>query len=222
MQTASVNVTRASALAAVTLFSASVFPPPAHAQEIRAVGGHLGWTKSRQLWSGAPETDARSGLVLGAFVEVATPLSWLGVLAEASYAQRGGNVPLEAVGMTSQDTVDTRVDYFSFPVLLTARLFRNPVGIYVYAGPAIEYFSNIETLLSVAGAYTTEKSIVLTGVVGGGVELLVGGRWSVRLEARLMEGLTYAFEGSLGEIRHRSFELLFRAGMRPRSSGPPR
>ena len=222
MKTPSLNVTRASALVAVTLFSATVSPPPAHAQEIRAAGGHLGWTSSRQLWPGASETDARSGLVLGAFVEVATPLSWLGVMAEASYAQRGGRIPLEAVGMASQDTVDTRVDYFSFPVVLTARLFRNPVGIYAYAGPAIEYFSNIETLISVASAYTTEKTIVLTGVVGGGVELLVGGRWSVRLEARLMEGLTRAFEGSLGEIHHRSFELLFRVGVRPRSSGPPR
>ena len=214
--------TRATALVAVMLFLATVLPPCAHSQEIRAWGGHLGWTNSRQLWSAAPETDSRSGLVLGAFIEVATPLSWLGVMAEASYAQRGGRIPLEAVGMTSQDTVDTRVDYFSFPVVLTARLFRNPVGIYAYAGPAIEYFSNIETLISVASAYTTEKTIVLTGVAGGGVELLVGGRWSVRLEARVMEGLTPAFEGALGEIRHRSFELLFRAGVRPRTTQAPR
>ena len=85
MKSPSGTVTRAFALGAVTLFFAIVFPPRVHAQEIRAVGGHLGRTSSRQMWSGALETDERRGLVLGAFVEVATPLDLLGVIAEASY-----------------------------------------------------------------------------------------------------------------------------------------
>ncbi len=185
------------------------------------MGGHLGQTDSRQLWS-ALETDERRGLVLGAFVEVATPLDWLGVMAEVSYVQRGGSVSLETVGLESQETVDTRVEYISFPVVLTARLFRNPFGIYVYAGPAIEYYTNIRAASSLADAYSVEKTTVLTGVAGGGVEFLVGHRWSLRLEARLMEGLSPAFEGPSGEIRHRSFELLIRAGGRPRSTRPPR
>ena len=185
------------------------------------MGGHLGRTDSRQLWS-ALETDERRGLVLGAFVEVATPLDWLGVMAEVSYVQRGGSVSLETVGLESQETVDTRVEYISFPVVLTARLFRNPVGIYVYAGPAIEYYTNIRAAPSLADAYSMVKTTVLTGVAGVGVEFLVGHRWSLRLEARLMEGLSLAFEGPSGEIRHRSFELLIRVGVRPRSTRPPR
>ena len=222
MKSPSVNVTRASALVAVTLLSATVFPPRVHAQEIRAVGGHLGRTNSRQMWSGPLETDERGGLVLGAFVEVATPLDWLSVIAEASYVQRGGGVSLETVGLQSPDTVDTQVEYVSFPVVLTARFFRNPVGIYAYAGPAVDYHLNTQGAPSVANLYSTERKTVLTGVVGGGVELLVGQRWSLRLEARLMEGLSAAFEGRLGEIRHRSFELFIRAGVRPRSTRPPR
>ena len=221
MKSPSVNVTRASALVAVTLFLATVFSPCAHAQEIRAAGGHLGRTNSRQLWSGALETEERRGLVLGAFVEVATPLDWLGIMAEVSYVQRGGRVSLETVGLESQETVDTRVEYISFPLVLTARLFRNPVGIYAYAGPAVEYYANIQAAPSLADSYY-EKPTVLTGVAGGGVELLVGHRWSLRLEARLMEGLSAAFEGRLGDIYHRSFELLIRAGVHPRSTRPPR
>ena len=222
MKSPSVNVTRASALVAMTLLMATVLPPRVHAQEIRAVGGHLGRTNSRQMWSGALETDELRGLVLGAFVEVATPLDWLNVMAEASYVQRGGRVSLEAVGLESQETVDTRVEYISFPLVLTARLFRNPVGIYAYAGPAVDYYANIQAAPSVAALYSTERGTVLTGVVGGGVELLVAQRWSLRVEARLMEGLSAAFEGRLGEIRHSSFELFIRAGVRPRSTGPPR
>ena len=84
MKSPSGTVTRAFALGAVTLFFAIVFPPRVHAQEIRAVGGHLGRTNSRQVLAGL-ETDERRGLVLGAFVEVATPLDLLGVIAEASY-----------------------------------------------------------------------------------------------------------------------------------------
>ena len=221
MESPSGSVTRASALLAVTLFFATVFPPRVHAQEIRAVGGHLGRTNSRQVLA-ALETDKRRGLVLGAFVEVATPLDWLGVIAEASYVQRGGRVSLEMVGLEGQETVDTRVDYISFPLVLAARLFRNPVGIYAYAGPAVDYYLNVQGEPIVADLYSLEKTTVLTGVVGGGVELLVAQRWSLRLEARLMEGLTAAFEGRLGEIRHRSFELFIRAGVRPRSTRPPR
>ncbi len=222
MKSPTAKVTLASVLVAVMLSLAPVFPPRVHAQEIRAVGGHLGWTNSRQMWSGALESDERRGLVLGAFVEVATPLNWLSVIAEASYAQRGGKVSLEAVGLQGQETVDTRVDYISFPVVVSARFFRNPVGIYAYIGPAVDYHLNTQGEPSVADLYATEKKSVLTGVVGGGVELLVAQRWSLRLEARLMEGLSGAFEGRLGEIRHRSFELVIRAGVRPRSTGPPR
>ena len=222
MKRQSVNLTRASTLVAVTLSWATLFPACAHAQEIRAVGGHLGRTSSRQLISSAVDTDERSGLVLGAFVEVATPSDWLGVLAEASYVQRGGKVPLETVGLLSQETVDTRIDYISFPVVLTARFFRDPFGIYVYAGPAVDYYTRLQTAASLADLYATEKRTVLTVVAGGGVELLVGRRWSVRLEARRMEGLSPTFDGRLGDVRHRSFELLIRVGARPRSTGPPR
>ncbi len=222
MKSPFVNVTRASAIVAVTLSLATAFPPGVCAQEIRAVGGNLGWTSSRQLWSGALESDERRGLVLGAFVEVATPMDWLSVIAEASYVQRGGRVSLEAVGLQTPDTVDTRVAYISFPVVLTARLFRNPVGIYAYIGPAVDYHLNTRGEPSVADLYSTEKKSVLNGVVGGGVELLLKERWSLRLEARLIEGLSAAFEGRLGEIRHRSFELFIRAGVRPRSTRPPR
>ena len=216
------NVTQGSALVAVTLLLATVFPPRVHAQEIRAVGGHLGRTSSRQMWAGALESDERRSLVLGAFVEVATPLDRLSVIAEASYVRRGGRVSLEAVGLQGQGTVDTRVDYISFPVVLAARLFRNPVGVYAYIGPAVDYHLNTQGEPSVADLYSTEKKTVLTGVLGGGVELLVAQRWSLRLEARLMEGLSAAFEGRLGEIRHRSFELFVRAGGRPRSTRTPR
>ena len=222
MKSPTANVTPASVLVAVTLLLAPAFPPLIHAQEIRAVGGHLGRTSSRQMWSGTLESDERKSLVLGAFVEVATPLGWLSVIPEASYVRRGGVVSLAAVGLQGQGTVDTRVDYISFPVVLAARLFRNPVGVYAYIGPAVDYHLNTQGEPSVADLYATEKKSVLNGVVGGGVELLVAQRWSLRLEARLIEGLSGAFEGRLGEIRHRSFEFFIRAGVRPRSTGPPR
>jgi len=130
-------------------------------------------------------------------------------------------VSLETTGLASTETVDTRVEYISVPVVLTARFFRNPFGRYAYAGPAVDYFLRIQTVPSLADSYF-EKSMVLNGVAGAGLELLIAQRWSLRLEARLMEGLSPAFEGRWGEIRHRSFELLIRVGARPRSTGPPR
>jgi hypothetical protein len=106
--------------------------------------------------------------------------------------------------------------------VLSARFFRNPIGIYAYVGPAVDYYLNVQGSPMVSDLYSIQGTTVLSGVVGGGVELLVAQRWSLRLEARLMEGLTAAFEGRLGEIRHRSFELFIRAGVRPRSTRPPR
>ena len=68
--------------------------------------------------------------------------------------------------------------------MVSARFFRNPVGIYAYAGPGVDYHLNTQGEPSVADLYSTEKKTVLNGVVGGGVELLVAQRWSLRLEAR--------------------------------------
>ena len=64
-------------------------PAPAAAQGTATYGVLIGQVESHQLHTHTDDSEARTDVVLGAFVGVATPVSWLHIVLEASLARRG-------------------------------------------------------------------------------------------------------------------------------------
>ncbi len=191
-----------------------------YGQEIRAVGGVLGPVRSQQVWTPLAQTTPRDGWAIGAFVDVALPPSALSVLAEALLVQRGTSLTVD-VGAGSTRT-EAESDYLAFPILLKVRYFRDVAGLYLLAGPTIEYLLRTRAHASLGAVYGFEKTSSLGVTVGGGVEGLIRSRVAVMAEVRWTEGLTNAYEGEVARVRHRSLEMLLRVGIRPQSETPAR
>ena len=202
------------------VLSASGGATAAGAQEIRAVGGVVGGSSSRQLWSdGSGETGAGTGFTLGAFVEVAAPPSWLGVMAEATYSQRGARLDETFTGSVP---AEVRSDYLIGLLGPTLRWFRNPMGLTVGGGLAFEYLITTNVARELEIIYGNPTPMALSGVLLAGAEYLHRDRWWFRLEARWFEGLRQAYTGTVTDVRLRTFEAVVKLGSRPSSDEPPR
>jgi len=68
-------------------------------------------------------------------------------------------------------------------------------------------------------AYASPSDQAFSATAGAGLEGRLDG-WAVRGEGRVVEGLSSAYSGSAGEIRHRSVEVLLRLGKRRSASAP--
>ncbi len=152
-------------------------------------------------------------------MDAEAPLSWLSILAEAAYIQRGARLPLSSGGGSTL-LGDVRVDYLAASVLPTARVSIGPVSVYGYAGPGLEVNVRTRTARELSVAYQNYKAQVLVGQAGAGIALRVAGRWSLRAEIRRSADLTPAYTKAPGEIHFRSTEILLRVGVRPRLSLP--
>jgi hypothetical protein len=204
----------------VGVLSASGGATSGQAQEIRAVGGVVGGNSARQLWSnGAGETGSRTGLTLGAFVEVAAPPSWLGVMAEATYSQRGARLDESFTGSVP---AEVRSDYLTGLLAPTLRWFPNPMGLTVGAGLAFEYLITTNAARELEIIYGNPTPMALSGVLLAGGEYLHRERWWFRMEARWFEGLRQAYTGTVTDVRIRAFEAVLKVGTRPASDRPPR
>lgn len=192
-------------------------------QEIRAAGALVGVNSSRHLWSGGPgpsgTSDPRSGVTLGAFVEVAAPPSWLGVLAEAAYAQRGANL---AEDLTGSVPAEVRSDYLVALLAPTIRWFGGSVGVSFGAGLGLEYLINTSAARELEIIYGNPTPVGLSGVLLAGGEYLHRERWLFRLEARWFEGLRQAYTGDVTDIRIRAMEVVLKVGRRPDTDRAPR
>ena len=195
-------------------------PTPGPAQEIRSVGGFAGLNSSKQLWSSqADATESRGGITLGAFVDVAAPPSWLGVLAEASYSQRGAKLGAELTGSVP---TEIRTDYLTGVLAPTIRWFHNPVGLYLGGGLAFEYLISTSVASELTLIYNNPTPMSMSGVGLAGLEYLHEDRWWVRIEGRVFEGIRAAYTSKVTDIRYRAFEAVLKIGKRPESPGPPR
>ncbi len=181
-------------------------PAPLTAQGV-IIGGHVGLVSSRQLVRGADASEERTGFLAGAFAQVATPLRWAGVLAEASFVRRGGRFPLEG-GQTGE----VQVDYLVFGVAPVARRQLGPIRIFVYGGPSLETYLQTRAAAELSAAYREPSDQIFSVQIGGGVQAELKRGVVLRLEARHVEGLSPAFDSAAGELRHRSRELLLRLG----------
>jgi hypothetical protein len=179
------------------------------------VGGFVGRTDSWQDWAAHPDARHRLGIEVGAFTDVAAGPSWLSVMAEAAYLQRGARLPLGTGGNGAVLLGDVRTDYLSAALLPTARLTMGPVSVYGYAGPGVDVHIDTRTAPGLGPAYANDKAQVLVGEAGAGLALLIGGRWSARAEIRRSADLTPAYTEAPGDIKFRSTEILIRFGVRP-------
>ena len=194
------------------LLSLALFPatPGASSAQPVVVGAVLGRAESRELRERAGDSDLREGLVVGAWADVETPARLVHVLAEAVYARRGGRFPLGGPGGLSGEVESDWLAATVAPLLSTGI---GPVAVYVYGGPTLEVPVRTRTAAALRSAYATPSDQGLSVTAGTGLEARWG-RWSVRGEVRVVEGLTSAYSGSAGDVRHRSTEVLVRVGKR--------
>lgn len=184
----------------------NAFPAHLHGQSV--VGGFAGRTESRQLRDREEPSAWRSGLTLGGFVDVQTPVPFLGVLAEASIAQRGGAFDAPG-GQGLRSEVES--DVMAFTAAPKLRLGVGPVSVFLYGGPSVEIPLRTRSAPDLASAYRNPAGQIFAAVAGGGLGLRVAA-WSVSVEARVAEELTNAYSGDGGDFRHRAREIVVRVG----------
>lgn len=175
----------------------------AHAQGARGVGLFAGVDRGRQLISRQDPSDARTGFLAGAFVDVATP-GGFDVLAEAYVVQRGGKVTLGDL------RADVEVDYLTFALYAKGRLALGPASLYAYAGPHVDTHLRTRAAGELITAYRESAGQAFGVTAGAGLEFGVGGGRAAYLEARVDEGLTDAFPDPAEQIRHRTLSLVLR------------
>ena len=201
--------------ATLVLIALLLVPEPATAQQRVVTGGVAGLVRSRQLADGGEESEPRTGFLVGAWVEVGTPVSFLHVLAEAAYVRRGGRV---TVGGPAPVLGEVESDWITATVAPVARLGRGPAAVFVYAGPTLEVPARTRTVAPLQNRYASpsEQALAVTAGVGVGI---ASGRWEVRAEARRVEGLTSVYDSTGGSLRHRSTEMVVRVGRARAESG---
>lgn len=188
----------------VAALLALALPVRAHGQDLRGIGLFGGTSQSRQVREREPNSDTRTGLVAGGYLDVAVGGVW-SVLAEGSYVERGGSY-------SGDDAGEVEADYLSMTVAPEWHLDVAFLGAFAYGGPSLELNVRSRSSPNLAGAYQDPSSQVLSVTAGGGVEIRVLSTYAFRLEVRHVEGLSTAYTGDAGDFRHRSTEILVRVG----------
>ena len=159
---------------------------PADAQGTYTAGALLGQVESRQLHSHADDTEARTDVVFGAFVDVATPLSWLHIGLEASIARRGGDYQTTtAAGPTAQSA---RIDYLSFSLMPAVWHDFGPFALYVAAGFARESDVGIGSTAELAPLFDEPSSNVFALTAAAGLAHIVVGNVDFVLASNILVG----------------------------------
>ena len=198
----------ATALAAPLLAAWSVNPGPAVAQNVdRLTGIVAGLAESEQIWSPAVETDRRSGFLVGAFVDVRTPVTALRVRAEGAVARRGGLVLSDFRGGALDGEVQS--DYFTFQLHAKVGGSVGPMHVFAAAGPGVDYLLQSREDAVLAQVLIEEHATVMTGSAGVGAGVRVGA-YAAEAEGRWVQGLTDAYRGSSARVRNRSLEWVVR------------
>jgi len=203
----------------LTAIALAAAPIPVAAQSV-TLGGAAGLTRSRQILERTSDSDPRDGFVAGAWMDVQTALPLLHVLAEAGYARRGGRFPLAGPAGLTGLTGAVESDWITFTTAPMLHVTAGPVAAFVYGGPMLELHVRTRTAAALRGAYATPSDQVFAAIAGGGLEGRLDA-WSVRAEARVVEGLSAAYSGSAGDIRQRSVEVVVRVGRRGQGPSAP-
>ena len=173
----------------------------------RLTGIVAGPAESEQVWSPSVETDRRSGFVIGAFVDVRTPVTGLRVRAEGGVARRGGLVLSDFRGGALDGEVQS--DYLTFQLHAKVGGSVGPVHVYAAAGPGMDYLIQSREDAVLAQVLIEEHATVMTGSASVGVGVRVG-TFVAEAEGRWVRGLTDAYRGSSVTVRNRSVEWVLR------------
>lgn len=204
-------------VSAVSVAMAMAAATPATAQ-LGSVGIQVGMVQSRQLRERAAESGIRRGLLLGVYVDPQTPVSWLSVLAEVSYAQRGAKYDLTlpvVAGADGRVTLEAETEYLTFVLAPTVRASLGPVSVFGYAGPSTDLLLRSRSAGTLHTMLARASNQVFAVVAGAGLGVRTSGGRSLRLEVRTDRHLSAAFSPDEGDIKYRSTEFIVRIGRHP-------
>lgn len=188
---------------------------PASAQRPITLGGLAGYVHNSPVWNRGFETESVGGAVLGAWVNVPTPLPWLSVTAEAAFTQRGSGTRLEPEEVPGALGVSAiRTDYVTASVLPRATLEVGPLRLYAATGPTMDLLLRSREDVLLEPLLDEPATAVFAWTAGAGLGADVGTGWVAEIEARIVEALSNAYSGGLGTLRNRSFEILVRVGVK--------
>lgn len=173
----------------------------------RLTGIVAGMAESEQVWSPAVDTDRRAGFLVGAFVDVRTPVTGLRVRAEGSAVRRGGLVLSDYRGGALDGEVQS--DYLSFQLHAKVGGSVGPVHVFAAAGPGVDYLVRSREDAVLAQVLIEEHATVMTGSAGVGAGIRIGA-FAAEAEGRWVRGLTDAYRGSSVTVRNRSLEWVLR------------
>lgn len=186
------------------------------AGQLPSVGVQTGVVRSTQHRDRAGDSNSHRGPLVGVFVDPQTPVSWLSVLAELSWIQRGSSYDSMVPGSAGSVTqVQVRTDYLTFTLAPTVRVSEGPVSLFGYAGPSTDILIRSRTSLELRTILDQASNQVLAAVAGGGLEVHLPGGQVVRSEVRMDWGVSAAYSGSSGDVKYRSLEILVRLGRFP-------
>lgn len=189
------------------LASATVARPAVGQATEHLTGVFAGRIDSEQVWNPGVETAQRSGFVVGAFVDVPTPLPALRVRADGGFARRGTFVSSDTRGNTIDGEVQSEYLTFQLQAKLAASV--GPVHVFAAGGPGFDYLmrSREDPLLTqvLVDKHATVFNVVGAAGIGGRI-----GRVVAETEGRWIRGLSNAYSGSAAKVRNRSVELVLR------------
>ena len=204
------RILRVALLAVFALVAA--FPRPVSAQgDGTVVGIVIGQATTTQLWKPTVPTEKYRGLVLGAFVDAATPRSGLSIRAEGAYTERGGDAVLEVDGQPM--TTGIRMGYLTIAVHLKMSRALGPVRAHVALGPTIDQVLSRRLDPIASQVFEEETPLVFNVTVGGGLGVWVTERLFIGVDLRLTKGVSDAHDGDFITVRNRSVEGLLRVGI---------
>ncbi len=173
----------------------------------RLTGIVAGRVESEQIWSPAVETGRRAGFLVGAFVDVQTPVPALRVRAEGALARRGGLVLSDYRGGALDGEVES--DYLAFHLHAKVAAPLGPAHIFVDAGPGVDVLIRSREDAVLAQALVEEHATVMTVGAGAGAGVRVGA-YAVEVGGRWVRALTDAYRGTAATVRNQSLEWVVR------------
>lgn len=179
-------------------------------QTTTVVGVLAGYSATEQIWEPEADVERVGGVVIGAYLDAATPSEWLSVLAEGTYTQRGGDV---AGGGTGLVEGAVRSDYLSVNVRPKARARVGRARLNVAVGPTVDILVRSRVAPGFETVLAEEGTTVFGVTAGVGLELWVGGGRTFGVEGRIFEGLADAYSGDFVSLRNRSWEIVGRFGI---------
>ena len=196
-------------LPALLILAPTIGMRPAAGQAAeRLTGVFAGRIDSEQTWNPVVETARRSGFVVGAFVDVPTPLAALRARAEGGFARRGGLVLSDIRGNALDGEVQSEYLTFQLQAKLAAAV--GPVHVFAAGGPGVDYLMRSREDPLLAQVLIDEHATVFNVVGAAGAGVRIGSALVAEVEGRWVRGLSNAYSGSAAKVRNRSRELVVR------------